>query len=225
MTQTLPTNVLWNGDIFPMAELLEGNSHDEDVMRDLTSLQPGQTIQFGGGAAALMTIQAPSFVYHTLTVFLDDTGGYYRVKAYRGRATKPLAFYRYSTVAQRDNFIERLKADEDRREEIRQARKSVPNSFQLGDILHYSWGYDQTQCEFYQVVGLTPRGIKIRRVEAMIMTGSGSSNGMSDRRMPVKDNFIGEVLSKVVKSDDAVKMDCGYARKWDGQAKYCSWYA
>lgn len=222
MTQTL-TNVLWNGDIYPMIELLEGNSHDEDVVKDLTNLQPGQTIQFGGGAAALMTIQAPAFVHHTLTVFLDDSGGSYRVKAYRGRATKPFAFFRYRTAAQRDCFIQRIKADEDRREERRQARKNVPNTFQIGDILHYSWGFEQTQCEFFQVVGLTPRGIKIREIEAMPVTGSTS--GMSDRRMPVKDNFIStSVLSKVVQTGNSVKMNHGVARKWGGHSEFCSWY-
>lgn len=34
----------------------------------------------------------------------------------------------------------------------------------VGDILYCSWGYDQTNIDYYQVVGVTPASIKIQEI-------------------------------------------------------------
>lgn len=215
-----PTTILWNGEIFPLSQLITDNAGDDAVTGQLSQLQFGQTLQFGGGSAPLMTIQAPSFVYHTLTVFLPDQ---YRVKAYRGRAQKPFAFYRFPTEAARDLYVERIKAEEDVRQSQRNAKQAVNNEFQVGDILHYSWGFEQTNCDFFQVVGLTPRGVKIRPIESSRVTNTG--NDMSGKFMPVPDHFTGPVLLKRLFKSNSVLMDHGTAVKWDGHRKFASWYA
>ena len=36
----------------------------------------------------------------------------------------------------------------------------------VGDILDSHWGYEQTNVDYYEVVGLTPKGVKIRQIES-----------------------------------------------------------
>lgn len=33
----------------------------------------------------------------------------------------------------------------------------------VGDVFVSSWGYDQTNVDFYKVVGLTPKGVKVQK--------------------------------------------------------------
>lgn len=42
-----------------------------------------------------------------------------------------------------------------------------------GDVLYTSWGYDQTNAEFFEVVGLTPSGksVRLRRIEGTVKDG------------------------------------------------------
>jgi len=44
---------------------------------------------------------------------------------------------------------------------------------QVGDVLYTSWGYDQTNAEFFQVVGLTPSGksVRLRRIGSEVKDG------------------------------------------------------
>ena len=75
---------------------------------------------------------------------------------------------------------------------------------EVGDIFYESWGYDQTNINWYQVVGVTPSGksVRVREVRSEIVEGRG---GPSERVVPVKDGFIeddgtpyGESKSKVM---------------------------
>jgi hypothetical protein len=62
---------------------------------------------------------------------------------------------------------------------------SVRKTPLVGDILSASWGYDQTNVDFYQIVSVTKTGARLRKVTSTIVeVGSGS-----DRVVPVKDSF------------------------------------
>lgn len=37
--------------------------------------------------------------------------------------------------------------------------------FKTGDILHHSWGYDQTNADFYQVIRVSDKSIWIAQIE------------------------------------------------------------
>lgn len=39
----------------------------------------------------------------------------------------------------------------------------------VGDIFYSSWGYDQTNVDFYKVVGLTPKGVRVQEWEAKVV--------------------------------------------------------
>lgn len=68
----------------------------------------------------------------------------------------------------------------------RRAEKNVGHSLKVGDVLHSSWGYDQTNADFYQVVEVPSKCFVIVRE---IGYETISDNGPSTRVVPVKDSF------------------------------------
>jgi len=84
---------------------------------------------------------------------------------------------------------------EARAEERRQARKNFVNPAKKGDILYSSWGYDQTNIDFYQVIGVTKASVKVREIAKEFI---GSEPG-SDIVKPAINNFKGDLMTKRVK--------------------------
>lgn len=118
--------------------------------------------------------------------------------------------------------------------------KDLRNPYKVGQILHYSWGYDQTNCEFYQVTEVTKGTVTIRQIGTC--TVDGSEGFMSDSRVPVPQGFLADEqpLKKRLVADqkwDAeqqkwigtgegyITMPHGCISLWDGNPQYCSWYA
>jgi hypothetical protein len=65
----------------------------------------------------------------------------------------------------------------------------------VGDIFEYSWGYDQTNVDYFEVVGVTPKTVKIRKIGAASVPDS--EGFMSDKCVPVPGKFVrDEVLVK-----------------------------
>lgn len=136
----------------------------------------------------------------------------------------------------------------DRKAKKAQAKARFVNPFKLGDILHHSWGYDQTNCDFYQVVGVKKASVVLRPIGAR--TVEGSEGFMSCSLMPEKDAFIEKrshalsqfdkpitpenptILKRVsfyVQEDDSLKyyipVPYGWCDLWKGKPEYSSWYA
>ena len=44
---------------------------------------------------------------------------------------------------------------------------------QVGDFFVNSWGYDQTNVDFYKVVGLTPKGVKVQKWTKAVVEDNG----------------------------------------------------
>jgi hypothetical protein len=57
-----------------------------------------------------------------------------------------------------------------------------------GDILVCSWGYDQTNVDYYQVVDVTAKSIRIREIQAKV--DHGDANSSTVKKFPVKDAFV-----------------------------------
>lgn len=93
----------------------------------------------------------------------------------------------------------------------------TPKTPAIGDILSCGWGYDQTRYDFYQVVGVTAKSVKIRQIAKTYITNHG--NGCTTV-MPVKDSFTGDPLTKRVGDSEAgyaVRIsNYSSARLWDG---------
>jgi hypothetical protein len=125
----------------------------------------------------------------------DPSKGYYLL-AYRGRRMRPDVYQLYRSEEGRDKARdERLEMYRERVKAV-EAEKALDNPLKVGDLLRCSWGYEQTNVDYYQVVAASRRGVTLREVAAESVEGSG--NGMSDRVRPVKDKFVGEPMKKRV---------------------------
>jgi hypothetical protein len=137
---------------------------------------------------------------------------------------------------------------EQRKQEKAEARKRFVNPFKEGDILHHSWGYEQTNCDFYQVVAVTKSTVTLRPIACKPVPGS--EGFMTDKVMPDKDHFTVDVypalftehvkitvdnpsvrkkVSFYVKPDKELRyfipVPYGWCDLWDGKPQHRSWYA
>lgn len=63
--------------------------------------------------------------------------------------------------------------------------QETKHSPKIGDILSSSWGYDQTNRDYYQVVRVTPAKVALRKIKTEVVVYGDSS----DEVRPVKDAF------------------------------------
>ena len=60
-----------------------------------------------------------------------------------------------------------------------------------GDVFVESWGYDQTNVDFYQVVKTTAKSVEIKPI-----AGKHVGDGHQTRLVPDLDNFVGGYLAE-----------------------------
>ena len=105
--------------------------------------------------------------------------------------------------------------------------KENKHTFKVDDILRYSWGWEQTNIEFYVVVKTTPAMIHLRRIgqenTGFDMFGTTVPLTGIDERHP-------EILKKRVVDlgsgyGEVVRMEYGSAKLWDGTPQRYSSYA
>jgi hypothetical protein len=95
---------------------------------------------------------------------------------------------------------------------------SLVNPFQPGDILTSSWGYDQTNVDFYEVVGTTDKSVKIEKIGSTTLEDNGSC-GLSV--VPNPKYRSGKVMLKRVSEGGWVRLTSySGASKWDGKPEY-----
>jgi hypothetical protein len=113
----------------------------------------------------------------------------------------------------------------------------------VGDFFVCSWGYDQTNVDYYKVVGLTPKGVKIQKWS---MTATESSHASADYMVPgdgpvtrrFRDYETGEVteyvepvMTKRLQSyngGESVYLNMtsySNAYRWDGKPEYQTGWA
>lgn len=166
-----------------------------------------------------------------------EENGKLLVKVYNLNAKKEwhkqIAFYSFRSEDERAEYIKNLIASYEGWEKIKNdrknARKNVVNTFEVGDILYNSWGYDQTNIDFYQVVKVLNRQVILKEI-AGHLTDKSTGNSMAGYTVAVKNKFTDgqEYRGTVSQYGIASKLDHSgteHLSKWDGRELYCSWYA
>lgn len=102
----------------------------------------------------------------------------------------------------------------------------------LNDFVVCSWGYEQTNVDFYQVVGITAKSLKLREVEKYITWTRCETTGQEDRTAggratPIQGTFKGEAFTRRYDAEErSVKIgDRQYGRIWCGQPQRFTCYA
>lgn len=129
-------------------------------------------------------------------IYLEQDGVYPIVRAYKARATKPFVSHRFATLEKAHDYIYRLTVAEKRiGEEKAAAREAAkkPHTLAVGDILYTSWGYEQTNVEFYQVIELKGKTVVVvREIKREII----ESSYMAGNVIPVPNAFIGDAIER-----------------------------
>jgi len=153
-------------------------------------------------------------------------GRIFRLMMFQGKANKPLADYWFPNPQKRDDYAESLinkrrqvvksKMDE------RQLKKEWQHNLQEGSILYSSWGYDQTNVDFYQVVAISGKSVVIREIASKFV---GAQDGPSVQVVASPGHFIGAPIKKIpqkgFKDEPVIKLTSfSRAYPWDGKPKY-----
>lgn len=172
------------------------------------------------------------------------------IEKYENSFGRPCAKYIKQTTKARFNYAKilynyRFSSDQDRMKWIQsiidQKEKSIESKnksrqdrltrnasrvAEVGQIFVYSYGYDQTNIEFYQVTKVSGRKVTLREICQSV----SESAWCSGTCLPVKDSFCehGDEIQKISAVDYNgklyVTMRCGRCTEWDGSAKYWSSY-
>ena len=126
---------------------------------------------------------------------------YFLMKVFYGKQGKPAAYYRYKTAQEREAAVKRFFVA---RQEVgaykskRAAeRKAFVNPYQVGQIFRCSWGYDQTNIDYFEVVARTEKTVTVREIAAK----SVETSSMIGQCTPLPGSFIGKPKKCIVKGE------------------------
>ena len=171
----------------------------------------------------------------TVGVVAANAGGKPQALGYYGRSAKPSFNYTFRTAERMEEYI-RERVDSGRatlkykakRLAERRAKLDQPNPLTAGDILQCTWGYDQTNVDYFQVTRtIGKRSVGIRKIGARVVPGSEGRDCC--RVVPAPGAFL-------EKSEEQVKRvgPDGYVRIYSfasahkinpTESTYNSWYA
>ena len=136
-----------------------------------------------------------------------DTVGNPCARIYRGNSAKPCASHYFKSEEKRNDFVARWFDNHKQRHEskanYKASKKATGRGVEVGDLLRASWGYDQTNIDYYQVTKLIGKTmVEVREIGQMIE----HTGDMQGDCAPSKDSFIGEPMRKKA-VDGCVKID------------------
>lgn len=117
---------------------------------------------------------------------------------YSGKRNSKDWYYSFKDAAGLDARIAQSIADIQASKKYKaeaKAKRNVPNDVAVGDIFQCSWGYDQTNIDYYEVVKLVgAKMIEVREISRQ----SVADGDMQGECVPNPGRFIGPVMCKVV---------------------------
>lgn len=150
-------------------------------------------------------------------VYLVDNGFKPVAMGFAGKADKPTFHLSFRTPERRAEYITQwfsgLEAQDKARADRKAQRKAFKHGLTVGALLSTSWGYDQTNVEFFQVTALIGSSmVEIRE----IAQESEDTGYMSGKCVPVRGKFIGKPRRKRVLGGNTLDIHGGF-----GYASMC----
>ena len=163
--------------------------------------------------------------------------------SYKGKSNKPFWHFRFLKMSDMDSRINStiesvLKEVEKKRiesEKLAELKENydIRNHLKIGDIINNSWGWEQSNEDFYQIVDFKGKTKIVCRELSQDYVETGF---MSGKTKPIKDSFRNEDEKEVlVLGSKASNYEQGYQilnsekfycfHLWDGREKYTSSYA
>lgn len=108
--------------------------------------------------------------------------------AWAGTKSKTNYFTRFQTKDRLEKAIDRLESNIKYKEDVKEAKKEGHENVKIGDIFSSSWGYEQTNVNFYEVVGKKGKSTLIMREIAQERTYE--SSGLTGQCKPIQGRYI-----------------------------------
>ena len=132
--------------------------------------------------------------------------------------------YRDSDAVRRCENLERRENEKiERRSGAKERKLAAIKNVTTETIFYTSWGYDQTNVDFYQVVSISGQRVRVRRIcQNTVETGF-----MSGDTTPIPNKFYNdEILTVGLTNYGGFQIDGHYANIHENGKKHgCSWYA
>lgn len=110
--------------------------------------------------------------------------------------------------------------------ERKEQRKKEVLEVKVGDLFVSSWGWEQTNVDFYQCVATKGKRTFVIREIASKMSNRATGNGMACFKIPVKDAFLDpEKYPPLTKSSLKLNSYSSLSKTTEESEHYCSWYA
>ena len=146
-----------------------------------------------------------------------------------GKQSKPLWNYKFRTIADREKHITGAFAGRAETLAFKAAQRkerSKPHTLEVGHILESSWGYDQTNIDFYQVTGIIGKTMVELRPIAKIDASEGNEPWAQGKCLPDAGNFTGPTFRRKADHNGYVRIDSvSSAHVWDGKPAHWTAYA
>lgn len=142
----------------------------------------------------------------------------------RGRTQR----FRFRDADHRQRWIVqefgKIAAQEERVAQRRAQRAAFNHDLKVGDVLVSSWGYEQTNIDFYEVTKVIGRVmVEIRKIASQSVESVGF---MSEKVTARPGEYIGEPERRRVNEYGRIAVrDCASASKWNGTPQFASHYA
>lgn len=113
------------------------------------------------------------------------------------------------------------------RREVRQAeRANAERAFEVGDVIYNSWGYEQTNVDFYLIIARTDHYVTLQPIGDIV---TNSPQWAVDYVIPNPDKHTGEPERHKINvwrgKEQSISFKYGAGRKWDGDPVRSSSYA
>jgi len=106
--------------------------------------------------------------------------------------------------------------------EEREAERAKPHTLKIGDILSASWGYDQTNIDFFEVVATTEKTVTVRELKQK-REETGWARGSC---MPIPGAYKSEPTTHRCSANNCIASPIhGSASMWDGKPENWTAYA
>lgn len=113
---------------------------------------------------------------------------------YRGKSAKPYSWFRFASEAKREAHIAAAFKRERENAALKVAklekRKAWQHPYKPGDLFRRSWGYDQTNIDWYEVVEVKGKHLIVREI-AQARSDCGAA-AYSDKSVPLPGEFLAD---------------------------------
>lgn len=156
------------------------------------------------GATRLAVKDCDAVVYWKAGVRADGRP-YVWLVAFQGKAVKPAANYTFARADQASKWIATWREGLLSRAAMmaeHKAKRESANVLQVGDVLRSSWGYDQTNVDYYQVTRTSGRSVWVRTIGEL----RSHSSDMAGQCFPDAGNFTGPEKRYLVQNGNSIRI-------------------